>query len=115
MEGHGDASTGVVVHARLEAPIPTVCLGVTSAVACTYGCGDGRIEPTRCALIDGRLGDRCSQCRVCNIPPAGAHSARSGLAAESRPVSTADPGGFHRSRTTPRSTITPYGDASPAR
>src|SRR5438128_976189 len=76
-------------------PIPTVCLGVTSAVACTYGCGDDRIEPTRCALIDGRLGDRCSQCRVCHIPPAGARSARNGLAAESRPVSTADPGGFH--------------------
>src|SRR3989442_5726859 len=31
---------------------PTVSLGVTSAVVCTYGCGDGRIALTRCALID---------------------------------------------------------------
>jgi hypothetical protein len=41
---------------------PTVCLGVTSVVACTYECGSGRNAPTRCALIGGRLGDRCSQC-----------------------------------------------------
>src|SRR5712691_11635227 len=42
---------------------PTVCLGVTSAVACTYRCGDGRIAPTRCVFIDDRLGDRWSQRR----------------------------------------------------
>src|SRR5712671_1361302 len=46
---------------------PTVCLGVTSAVVYTYGCGDGRIAPTRCALIDGVLGDRYSQYWVCSI------------------------------------------------
>ena len=40
--------------------IPTVCLGVTSAAACTYECGDGRIAPTHCALIAGRLGGRFS-------------------------------------------------------
>src|SRR5882672_5937420 len=80
---------------------PTVCLGVTSAVVYTYGCDDGRNGPTRCAVIDGVLGDRCSQCRACRIPPAGAGSARSVLAAVSRPASTADPGGFHRSRTRP--------------
>ena len=32
-------------------PKPTVSLGGTSAVVCTYGCGDGRIAPTRCAVI----------------------------------------------------------------
>jgi len=37
---------------------PTVSLGVTYAVVCTYGCDDGRISPTRCALIDAALGDR---------------------------------------------------------
>ena len=31
--------------------IPTVSLGVTYAVVDTYGCDDGRIGPTRCALI----------------------------------------------------------------
>src|SRR5882724_9200351 len=36
----------------------TISLGVTSAVTCTYGCGKGRIGPTHCALIAGRLGDR---------------------------------------------------------
>src|SRR5262245_54838628 len=39
----------------------TVSLGVTSVVAYTYGCGDGRISPTHCAVIDGALGDRCKQ------------------------------------------------------
>src|SRR5712691_4046589 len=94
---------------------PTVCLGVTSAVVYTYGCDDGRNGPTRCALIAGVLGDRCSQCRACRRPPAGAGSARSVLVAVSRPASTADPGGFHQLRTTPKSTTTPYGDASLAR
>jgi hypothetical protein len=36
--------------------IPTVSLGVTYAVAYTYGCDDGRISPTRCAVIDAALG-----------------------------------------------------------
>src|SRR5712691_4162502 len=30
---------------------PTVALGVTSVVAYTYGCDDGRISPTRCAVV----------------------------------------------------------------
>ena len=78
---------------------PTVCLGVTSVVAYTYGCGDGRIGPTRCALIVGARGDRCSRCQGCRTPLAGARSARSRLAAGSRRASTAAPGGFPRSRT----------------
>ena len=56
-------SCGVPAH-RL-----TICLGVTSAVARTYGCGNGRIEPTRCAVIDAGHGDRCSQGRGCKTPP----------------------------------------------
>src|SRR6266849_9660746 len=100
---------------RLIRHKPTVSLGVTSALVCTYGCGDGRISPTRCALIDAVLDGRYCQCRACRTPPAAAGSARSGLAAGSRPVSTVDPGGFHRSRTTPPSATTPCDDASPAR
>lgn len=42
-------------HVAVRLVIPTVCLGVTSAMAYTYGYGDGRIGPTRCALIDGRI------------------------------------------------------------
>ena len=49
---------------------PTVCLGVTSAMVYTYGCGDGRIEPTRYALNGRVLGDSCRQCRGCRTPPA---------------------------------------------
>jgi hypothetical protein len=94
---------------------PTVSLGVTSVVAYTYGCDDGRIEPIRCASIDGALGDRCSQHRACSRPPAGARLAHSALAAGSRPGSTADPGGLHRSSTRPRSGSRPCADASPAR
>src|SRR5215471_6494224 len=37
---------------------PTVSLSVTYAVACTYGCNDGRIAPTRYAIIDAGFGDR---------------------------------------------------------
>src|SRR5947207_1228749 len=40
-------------------PRPTVCIGVTYEVACTYGCGDGRIWPPRCAVIVAVLGGRC--------------------------------------------------------
>src|SRR5262245_15206987 len=94
---------------------PTVCLGVTSSVAYTYGYDDGRIGPTRCALIDGARGDRWSRCQGGSTPPAGARSAHSGLAVGSRPASTADPGGFPRSKTTRRSASTPCDDASRAR
>src|SRR5215467_5084275 len=91
---------------------PTVCLGVTSAVAYTYGYGDGRIGPTRCALIAGARGDRCSRCQGCRTPPAGAGSAHSALAAASRPVSAAAPGGSPRPRTRPRSGSTPCDDTT---
>jgi Plasmid encoded RepA protein len=37
---------------------PTVSLGVTSALVCIYGRGDGRIAPTRCAVIDAGLDGR---------------------------------------------------------
>jgi serine/threonine-protein kinase PpkA len=37
---------------------PTVCLDATSLVACSYGCDDGRIGPTHCAVIGVVLGDR---------------------------------------------------------
>ena len=37
-------------------PRPTVSLDVTCAVVCTYGCDDGRIGPTRCAIIAAGLG-----------------------------------------------------------
>jgi hypothetical protein len=81
---------------------PTVSLGVTYVVVCSYGRNDGRISPTHCALIDGRLGGRCSRCQGCRTPPVGARSAHSGLAVALREVSTAAPGGFLRSRTTQR-------------
>src|SRR5215470_15781698 len=93
--------------------IPTVCLGVTSAVADTYGHDDGRIEPTRCALIGAVLGDRYRRCCVCRTPPAASSSDRSALAATSKLVSTATPDGFHRARTTRRLGLTPCDDASP--
>src|SRR5262245_39310632 len=38
--------------------IPTVSLGVTCAVVDTYGCDDGRIAPTRCAIIAAGLDGR---------------------------------------------------------
>src|SRR5262249_56154231 len=82
-------------------------LGVTSSVAYTYGYDNGRIGPTRCALIDGARGDRWRRCQGGSTPPAGARSAHSGLAGGSRRASTADPGGFPRSKTTRRSASTP--------
>jgi DNA invertase Pin-like site-specific DNA recombinase len=36
-------------------PTPTVSLGVTCAVVDTYGCDNGRIAPTRCAIIAAGL------------------------------------------------------------
>src|SRR5712692_9117963 len=78
------------------APRPTVSLGVTSLVAYTYGCDDGRTARTRCAVIDGVLGERWSQRRACRRPPAAAGSTRSGLAAGSEPGSPAAPGEFPR-------------------
>src|SRR5215471_20163123 len=95
--------------------IPTVSIGVTCVVAYTYGSDGGRISPTRCAVIVAGLDDRCSPRRADRTPPAGAGSARSALAAMSRPVSTIDPGAFHRSRTTPPSVTTSCGDARRAR
>src|SRR5215813_4304251 len=94
---------------------PTVSFGITYAVVCTYGYDDGRIWRTRCAVIAAAPVDRESRCRACRIPPGAAGSAHTALAAASRPVSPADPGGFPRSRTTPQSGTTPCGDANPAR
>src|SRR5712691_6060288 len=37
---------------------PTVSIGITCAVVCTYGCDNGRIAPTRCAIIDAGLDGR---------------------------------------------------------
>src|SRR5215475_14908775 len=95
--------------------IPTVCLGVTCAVVYTYGCDDGRIALTRCAIIDAGLDGRWSPRQACRTPPAGARSARSVLGAASRPASTAAPGAFPRSKTIPPSVTTPCGDANRAR
>src|SRR5229473_6420319 len=104
-----------MTHNPVNAPIPTVCLGVTYAVVYIYGCGDGRIGPTRCALIDAGLGDRWSPRRACGIPPAAAGSGRIVPVVGLRPASTAAPGGSPRSRTTAPSATTPCGDASLAR
>src|SRR4029077_14288795 len=91
---------------------PTVSLGVTYAVVDTCGCDDGRIWPTRCAVIGAALDGRCRQHRACRTPPAGAGSAHSALAAGLRPVSPADLGGSPQSRTRPRSASTPCDGAS---
>src|SRR5215813_369023 len=104
-----------VKMAKSTCPIPTVSLVVTYAVAYTYACDDGRILPTRCAIIDAGLDGRCSPHQACRIPPAAGRSTRSALAGGSRPASAAAPDGFHRSRTRPRSTSTPCDDASPPR
>src|SRR6266568_5779110 len=94
---------------------PTVSLGVTYVVEYIYRCDDGRILPTRCAIIDAGLGDTWSPRRGCRTPPAAARSTRSALAGGSRQASAAAPDGFHRSRTRPRSASTPCDDASPPR
>src|SRR6266567_1635427 len=54
---------------RRTADSPTVSLNVTSVVACTYGCDDGRISQTRCAVIAAGLGDRCRPRRACSTRP----------------------------------------------
>src|SRR4029077_8409818 len=94
---------------------PTVSIGVTYAVVYTCGFDDGRIWPTRCAVIVAGLGDRYNPRRADRTPPAGVGSARIAPAAASRPVSTIDPSGLHRPKTTRPSAITPCGDASRAR
>jgi len=43
---------------RISDITPTVSLGVTCAVVYTYGCDDGRIAPTRCAIIAAGLDGR---------------------------------------------------------
>src|SRR6266446_2319687 len=100
---------------RFLVHIPTVSLGVTCVVVYTYGCDDGRISPTRCAIIAAELDGRCRPRQACRIPLAAMRSARNVLAAGLRPVSPAAPGGFPRSRTTPPSGIRSCGDASLAR
>src|SRR5215217_1569212 len=95
--------------------IPTVCLDATSLVVCSYGSDDGRISPTHCAVIDAARGDRSRPRRACSKLPVGAGSAHIALAAGLRLASTADPGGFHRSKTTPPAATRPCGDASRAR
>src|SRR6266567_4191206 len=113
MNASGIRDTARVLH--ISPNTPTVSLGVTYAVVDTYGCGNGRIGPTHCAVIDAGLGGRCRPRRACRTPPAVARSARSALAAGSEPGSPADLGGFHQSGTTPPSTTRPCGDASRAR
>jgi hypothetical protein len=54
--------------------IPTVSLGVTCVVVCTYGYDDGRIGPTRCAVIDAALDGRSRPHQACKTLPAGAGS-----------------------------------------
>ena len=95
--------------------IPTVSLGVTCVLVGTYGGDDGRIWPTRCAVIDAGLDGRWSPHRVCTTPPVGARAAHSARAAASRPGSTADPGASPRARTMPPLVARPCGDASLAR
>jgi DDE superfamily endonuclease len=59
-EGYPEAT---VIRVVLDKP--TVSLGVTCAVVDTYGCDDGRIAPTRCAIIAAGLDGTESQCRAC--------------------------------------------------
>src|SRR2546425_11261952 len=50
--------TSGIRYIRPENATPTVCLDATSLVVCSYGCDDGRIGPTRCAVIGAGRGDR---------------------------------------------------------
>src|SRR5262249_18981129 len=65
---------------------PPVSLGVTCALAYTYGSDDDRIWSVRCAVIVAGLDDRKSPCRAGTTPPAATGSARIALAVRSRPV-----------------------------
>src|SRR5215467_1809621 len=94
---------------------PTVSHGVTCVAVCTYGCGDGRIWPTRCAVIDAGLDGRSRPHQACKTLPAGAGSAHSALVAGSGLGSPADLGGSLRSRTILPAVTTSCGDASLAR
>src|SRR5262245_66652008 len=40
---------------------PTVSKRATCAVVCTYGCDEGRIAPTRCAISDAGLDGGCRE------------------------------------------------------
>src|ERR1700739_675061 len=93
----------------LSSFIPTVSIGVTSAVVYTYGFDDGRIWPTHCAVIVAGLGDRCHPRRADRTPPVGGGSARLVPAAASRPGSTIDPGGLPPPNPTRPSAIAPCG------
>jgi len=59
-----DVIPPVPVPLRHWTHTPTVSIGITCAVVCTYGCDDDRIAPTRCAIIDAELDGRESQCRA---------------------------------------------------
>src|SRR6516165_9663387 len=108
-EGTPPRSTRIITCANHK---PTVSLVVTYVVVDTYGCDDGRIWPTRCAVIDAALGGRYSPRPACSKPPARAGSARNALAVESGLASTVDLGASRRSRTTPPSGTMSCGDAS---
>src|SRR5262249_28246151 len=47
---------------------PTVSRGVICAVVCTYGCDDGRIALTRCAIIGRVLGAPYRACGTSTTP-----------------------------------------------
>src|SRR5438067_11324605 len=91
---------------------PTVSHGVTCVAVCTYGCGDGRIAPTRCTVIDAGRDGRSRPHQACKTLPAGAGSAHSALVAGSGLVSPADPEASRRLRTTPPAATMLCGDAN---
>ena len=65
---YGFATILLLVILEVKHPSkPTAPPGVTCAVVCPYGCDDGTIGPTRCALIDVVLGDRFRQRRAYSI------------------------------------------------
>src|SRR5262249_37120000 len=93
--------------------ILTVSLGITYAVVHTYGCDDGSISPTRCAIMDAGLHGRYRPSPAGRPPAPEDRSAHSGLAAASRLASPAAGGGLPRSTTTRRSRTRPWGVAAP--
>jgi hypothetical protein len=46
------------MHELVEPVTHTVCLDATSWVVCSDECDDGKIGPTRCAVIGAVRGDR---------------------------------------------------------